>query len=137
MTSVISVRGRDRKELLANPYFLYVGRGVVRSGWVASDWGNIFKEGQTYASVRSSIALFFDRENLERFISLYPGQGKLTKEQAVVLYRDFVLARSVVRIRLGELQGKVLGCWCGNWMPGEPEIVCHAVELAKLADQGA
>jgi hypothetical protein len=39
-----------------------------------------------------------------------------------------------MRKRLHELRGKTLGCWCGCWKPGEPELLCHAVVLAKLAN---
>jgi hypothetical protein len=32
------------------------------------------------------------------------------------------------------IHGKTLGCWCGEWKPGEPKIACHAVVLAKMTD---
>jgi|AGTN01.1.fsa_nt_gi hypothetical protein len=41
---------------------------------------------------------------------------------------------------LGELAEQVrrtglpLACWCGEW-PEEPDLVCHAVELAKRVDR--
>lgn len=38
------------------------------------------------------------------------------------------LAQSVQRT------GKPLGCWCGNY-PEDPELVCHAVVLAKRVDE--
>lgn len=110
MTRVISVRGRDRGELLADPDFVYVGRAVFRTKWrEASPWSNPFKSAEHGAD---AVAKY--RERLEEQIRRDPG----------------VLAR----LR-SELLGKTLGCWCGDWRPGEPEIACHAVVLAKLADE--
>lgn len=99
MTTVITVRSRDRAALLADPSFVYVGRRCA--GWLASPWGNPFK----------------GPEAVSRFAEWLGRNEKLLS-------------------RLPELKGKTLGCWCGTWKPGEPEIPCHAVVLAKLADEG-
>ena len=43
LTTVISVRGKKRDELLSNPNFVYVGRRC--GAWSASKWGNPFRVG--------------------------------------------------------------------------------------------
>lgn len=55
-----------------------------------------------------------------------------SKAEAIVAYFDFLQSKDPKaidlrrRIRAGELEGKVLGCWCAP----EP---CHAIVLAGLA----
>lgn len=138
MTTVISVRGRNRAELLADPSFAYVGRRCA--GWAASPFGNPFKPGiDPMEAMRildkvlrvsgGSCRMEFDGplkigtalECFERYINAAINQ-RATKSRAD--WRRGVLL----------LKGKRLGCWCGDWKPGEPEIGCHAVILAKLAD---
>jgi hypothetical protein len=125
-TTVISVRGKIPAALLADPSFVYVGRQCA--GWTRSIWGNPFK------ATRGDLM----------FIGRAPRWTEEMKEIAVQQY--IVRFRAcletaigepweTMRRRLPELKGKTLGCWCGDWRPGEPEIPCHAVVLAKLADQ--
>ena len=58
-TSVVSVRGRDRSELLADPDFVYVGRLYSPRGnrggcrWPATIWGNPFKPGMSKSAART------------------------------------------------------------------------------------
>ena len=33
-----------------------------------------------------------------------------------------------------ELKGVDIMCWCGDWIPGEPEIDCHGVLVLKMAN---
>lgn len=117
-TTVISVRGQSRAKLLEDPDFLYVGRGMPRQGWKRSIWCNPyrvakkrFRTDDDHCCATAAIAI----ERFERRIK--------------VLLRDFP-----DQFRLADLRGKKLACWCGNWSPGEPEIECHAVILAKLAN---
>lgn len=35
-----------------------------------------------------------------------------TRDQVVEKYREYILSKPELLSRLGELQGKVLGCWC-------------------------
>jgi hypothetical protein len=134
MTTVISVRGKSRDELEADPNFVYVGRAVPRTRWKASKWGNPFKAGCS----REVPFIFLQRaaveKSIDRFVVIPIDWLVLTSEQAVDLFRRYVLASPSHRERLGELRGKTLGCWCGGWRPGQPDIACHAVCLAKLAD---
>jgi hypothetical protein len=117
MTTVIDLHGRDKKSLLADPAFVYVGR-EARGGWKRSLWHNPFRlpkveKGRTLI-VRSP--------------------GILTPADAVAAYAELVRREGREEAIRRELRGKVLGCWCGNWRPGEPEVACHAVVLAKIAD---
>lgn len=129
-TIVISVRGRNREALLADPDFVYVGRRCA--GWPASPWGNPFKVGPMPRG--------------QHGFTLGTGTDKCpTAEEAVRRFEDYLRRGGmahpphnfVMRDRIAELRGKTLGCWCGDWMPGEPEIACHAVVLARLAEGGA
>ena len=47
-----------------------------------------------------------------------------------IAYRGRILAE------LPTLRGATLGCWCGEWRPGQPRIACHACVLAVMADGG-
>ena len=54
------------------------------------------------------------------------------REEAVALYREYILhsdepRAQEMRARLGELEGKTLGCWCTL------EERCHGDVLAELA----
>jgi len=48
-----------------------------------------------------------------------------TREQVIAKYRAWVLCRPELVAALGELRGKVLGCWC----PPQP---CHGDVLVDL-----
>ena len=50
-----------------------------------------------------------------------------TRKEAVELHRYWVLGQPDLMADLGELKGKILGCFC---LPKE----CHAEFLAQLAD---
>jgi hypothetical protein len=113
-TTVICVRGRDRKALLADSGFCYVGRQCA--GWPNSHFGNPYK-------VVGHITRPLDTPYLCS-----------TAEEAVAKYAAWIARKTILIERLTGLRGRRLGCWCGDWRPGEPEIPCHAVILAKLAD---
>lgn len=104
-TTVISVRGKTPAELLKDPDFVYVGRQCA--GWSRSIWGNPWK----YPRFRDA------RDRFEFAMLHVDGEPWDT-----------------LRRRLPELAGKRLGCWCGSWEPGQPDIGCHAVVLAELAN---
>ena len=108
-TTVISVRGRSHAELMEIEGFVYVGRRC--RGWPDSIWGNPWRVGYR----------------------------DLTAERAVELFKNYVTGDTPqgrsLRVRLPELRGKTLGCWCCDWPGfGEPLRPCHAVVLARLAD---
>lgn len=112
-TTVISVRGRDRLELEADHGFIYVGRSMPRQGWRDKGWGNPYPFRQ-----HRNAAELFARDLADAL------EGRGNPHPKVV-----AIAR-----RLPELCGKTLGCWCGSWEPGDPDIGCHAVALAKFAN---
>lgn len=114
MTTVTSVRGKNRADLLADPAFVYVGRQCA--GWSRSPFGNPYRvQRQGFRMVDGSCCR--------------------TPEEAIAKYRAWLLRNLKHLPPLETLRGKTLGCWCGDWKPGEPELLCHAVELAHLADQ--
>lgn len=135
-TTVISVRKRNSRVLLADPNFIYVGRRIWHGdalGWPASIWGNPFKPGMTLGQALAIWKAKHRAGVLDR-ASMELGAGAALHATAADLYDRYVLANPHLRSRLHELRGKTLGCWCGSWKPGELEIGCHAVVLAKLAD---
>ena len=137
MTTVISVRGRDRSELLADPGFVYVGRQVGRGrnyAWPASDWGNPFKLGMSSFEAMQRVDGWARRDLLDRRIEIAVKGSTLDIESVLDLYRQWVQACPILRSQLADLRGKVLGCWCGSWKPGDPPLECHARILAELAD---
>jgi hypothetical protein len=131
MTRVISVRGRDCTELLADAGFVYVGRRVMRGRkyrWAGSDWGNPFTGNMTEDYVNNQVDYWRRVRIIDRPILVG------SRSTLVDLYRQWVLAYPTLRSRLHELRGKTLGCWCGSWKPGDPPLGCHARVLAELAD---
>lgn len=136
MTSVVKVTKANREALLADPSFVWVGRASGRLGMKKSPWGNPFKEGMdpflAMGILHALQALRVKRGKVIEF------DGPLTVAKAVECYEDWILvgilAGAPFEPELYELSGKRLGCACGDWQPGEPEIACHAVVLAKLAD---
>ena len=57
-------------------------------------------------------------------------QDGVSREDCLVLYKGWVTKQPDLMAALGELRGKVLGCWC------KPEM-CHGEVLARLADGAA
>ena len=84
---------------------VYVGRG--------SRFGNPFRSGDREADTNS-------------FAQLLEGDTWIENGR-------YMAVREMILGSLWQLTGKTLMCWCGSWMPGEPEIPCHAVVLAKAA----
>lgn len=134
-TTVISVRGGDRAELLADPDFVYVGRRCA--GWPASPWSNPYTKAEwgEYALERFVFSL------RSMTLEIGPPDGLRIGVKAMVyackrgwkIERIEAHFRAIVE-RLPELRGKTLGCWCGEWRPGDPPLGCHARVLAELAD---
>lgn len=52
------------------------------------------------------------------------------REQAVELYRKYIVKRPELMARLSELKGKRLGCWC-------KPLPCHGDVLVRLVDEYA
>lgn len=50
------------------------------------------------------------------------------RSQVIKKYMDYLLTREDLIGRIGELKGKVLGCWCSP-------LPCHGDILAHLANQ--
>lgn len=51
-----------------------------------------------------------------------------TREEVIQKYMDYLLTRPDLISRIGELKGKVLGCWCSP-------LACHGDVLAHLANE--
>lgn len=129
LTMVISVRGRNRDELLANPKFQYVGRPVYRGSlnWKGSIWSNPFKVGmKRHAAIRI----------LGEDIDNEPRAETIDARLCLIFYKEWLREKSGLMSRIPELRSKVLGCWCIDWYPGQSqETFCHAIFLAQLANK--
>ena len=84
--------------VMRDEYDVYIGRANPRNGLKASVWANPFKIGR---------------------------DG--TRVEVIAKYRAYLLTRSDLLNRLGELRGKRLACWCAP----EP---CHGDVLVELAE---
>jgi len=141
-TRVISVRGRDREELLCDPDFVYVGRTNRRTGWIGRGWGNPWTardfEGGLAACVEyfeeglnAAIAFVHDQR---RDVVISPGDPVRINRIGDMDAADWMALVFMAR-HLPDLKGKTLGCWCcdhdGTGTPSRP---CHAVVIARLAD---
>ncbi len=54
-----------------------------------------------------------------------------TRDEAIERYKDWFIDQPQLIVRLPELRGKVLGCWCIRGT--STEVGCHASWLAELA----
>ena len=122
-TTVVNVRGLDPEAFHADPRNVYVGRSVSGHGagnWRGSIFGNPYK-GSGRAGVIDAVREF---EKELRIAIAEPDSNRADN-------RFVVMARA-----LPTLRGKRLGCWCTCWDgEGEPDKPCHAVVLARLADE--
>lgn len=136
LARVISVRGKDREALLADPVFAYVGRANPRSGWKATPFRNEFKVGRGYrvegpgeprivhvTDARQAVRLFYRCLN-----DVLEGRSCRVQERGIGAVFDRMTPL------LPTLRGKTLGCWCGEWEPGQDPIACHGWVLAMLAN---
>jgi hypothetical protein len=129
-TRVISVRGKGRATLLADPSFVYVGRAC--RGWPASIWQNRLKVGATHWE---AFRFAHDLKLKSRPPPYEWAREPTDAEQVVECYAKWLTFQKDLMGRLHELRGKTLGCWCVDWDgTGEPEKPCHAVILARLAE---
>jgi hypothetical protein len=128
MMRVIDVRGRDPKELLADPNFVYVGDACYL--WPASFFDNPFREGMTrldaFDILRYQGMLVVHIKDVFRPLSF---QETIDYHKGLLCYDRHRKSRITE-----ELRGKTLGCWHGAWEWGQPEIACHAVDLARIAN---
>lgn len=128
LASVISVRGRKPAELLKDPRFVYCARAEPRAGWSRSPWANPFtvraygdRAVHVYErTLRHLLTGDMDRHGPAEWWTLLPADQQWFRQGAE---------------RLEELIGKTLGCWCGNWQPGQPAIQCHAWVLATIVNE--
>jgi hypothetical protein len=90
-------------------YDIYIGRAPGEKG----KWGNPYthKEGTTAEFV------------------------KPTRAEAIEAYRDYILNGKGKHLLddLDELEGKVLGCWCGSYtIEDKDNLRCHGQILLEL-----
>lgn len=126
--SVVSVRGRKPDVLRADSDFVYVGRWHP-AGWPKSKWANPFRSGM---SREEAVMLFYRLAHAE--LPLWELGGPKARSP-VEWFGLYLRCRDDLLGALPELAGKRLGCWCGEWSDGQPDIGCHAVVLAKLANK--
>jgi hypothetical protein len=131
MTTVVKVNAKDRAKWAADPDFVYVGR-AARGGWKNSIWSNPFKIAKGRLVIDRRCVVDWEFEEVPEIPS---GMSPMTF--ALRCYAHWIKGQMSLGTKsfyLRELRNKRLGCWCGCWTPGEPEIHCHAVTLAKLAN---
>lgn len=92
-------------------------------------WGNPFKVGEKICN---------DSPLWPYIAAGIPGGARglaslspMTREQAVDLYSWWVIEQPHLMLRLDELAGKDLACWCPLPAEGEPDH-CHAAYLLEL-----
>lgn len=100
-----------------DPFDVYIGRANRRAGLGRSAWANPFRIGGPH-----------------------PDTGEpVTRAEALDLYKEWILrgpGRPLLR-RLGELDGKVLGCWCARegGLGAHDPLVCHGQILLLLLER--
>jgi Domain of unknown function (DUF4326) len=85
--------------LTKEPFEVYIGRYNRGRGLPASKWGNPFHEGKDGS-----------------------------REEVIEKYKLWFMTQPELVNSVGELRGKVLGCWC------KPKA-CHGDFLAEMADK--
>ncbi|WP_422928628.1 DUF4326 domain-containing protein [Singulisphaera sp. PoT] len=138
MATVISVRGETPSQLEADPDFVYVGRSMFRQGWRDSGWGNPWRNRDFSRGIADCL-LHFEQtfDAIGELVSRPKGHWWDEPVPDLIRRLDVQDRAKLTRmwVNLPLLCGKTLGCWCGRWSPGEREISCHAVILAKAANR--
>ena len=139
LATVVSVRGRDRDALLADPAFVYVGRPVFRGShrWKGSDWANPFRVGMKRSQAARLIGYEVGGED-DQIAPLIKPDTVDSPRLAVHLFQHWLDDQPELMARLPELAGKRLGCWCGDWSPGGElgsALWCHARILAQRVNR--
>ena len=88
---------------------VYIGR--------PTKWGNPYK---VKGEITPEIAIILYKEHLEQYATPYTEHYPYRKNKHM--------------LKIHQLKGKDLACWCGEWEFGEPEIDCHGVVLMKMAN---
>lgn len=98
-------------------------------------------------AVKDGTAVYIGRANPRAGLtgSKYANRWRVHKSMG----RDFVIERHELDLRVQcwrypqtitdirtELGGRVLGCWCKAYKPGQSDKRCHGDILAMLADSG-
>jgi hypothetical protein len=146
-TIVVNVHRKSPDELRADPAFIYVGRRTRL--WPASIFGNPFRPEMTIQAARAwlkaaggitrlpglgrrqTLGIAAALDYFERYIRDAMHQAELARTNPEITLPPPLLW---IAAELPHLHGRTLGCWCGDWRPGEPEIPCHALILARMAD---
>lgn len=101
-TVVANVRKSADQALVAwaqeHGCFVYIGCRSHDGKWPQSDWANPFKEGK---------------------------HGD--HATVVAAYRNYLEHSPGLKARLGEIRGRVLGCWC-HPLPCHGDVLCEAAE---------
>lgn len=60
-----------------------------------------------------------------------------TREQVIAKYAEWLPTQPHLLVKLGELQGKRLGCFCSpaHGLTGQAPYICHGQILARWADR--
>jgi hypothetical protein len=106
------VRVRCRFGVLLTPC-VYVGRPMPRQGLAGHVLCNPYRLGPQAGLAERQRCL----RKYNVLIAALPGTGELLER---------------LREELEQRGLSTLGCWCGTWSPGGPELLCHAVTLARL-----
>merc|ERR1712004_38006 len=98
-TSIVRIKRQNGR--ITQDCDIYIGRANFLGGWnlKKSIWANPFKV-KDYNS----------------------------NEEACRLYEEYIRKNDELMSRLGELEGKVLGCWC-------KPMACHGDVLIKLLNE--
>ncbi len=94
-SQVVNVRTL-KERWQTNPQYVYIGRKNSRYGLRDSKWRNP-----------------------------YPLKKEIEREQILAKFREYILSRPDLVAQLGELEGKILVCWC------KPKP-CHGDILVEL-----
>ncbi|MBG0828526.1 DUF4326 domain-containing protein [Planomonospora sp. ID67723] len=94
-------------------------------------WGNPFKAGEKIH--RDSDLWPYIAETVPGGAAVLAAIAPMTAEQAVDLYAAWLIEQPPLMLRLGEIAGRDLACWCPLPAEGEPDH-CHAAFLLQLTN---
>src|SRR5512135_818221 len=100
--------GRKRRvvHVLKEPYDVYIGDAVPKVDLPRSKWRNPY---------------------------LVSPAGPFTPKESLRLYEMHIRDSPTLMQAVGELRGKVLGCWCKT--PDKPDALCHGDILIKIVNE--
>ena len=101
---------------------------------LSSRWADVPEERRVYIG-RQNAAHNLYQSIWHNPIKIAKGASRSERCQCVADYCKHLLSRRELWLKLADLEGMVLGCWCKGHDLGGVDLECHGDALAKIVSQ--